>query len=191
MEVPGRGPPIWFWDSWQDLKAQTANITSSIFEKEGCHIDLVIKPMDRPAALIAAAWEYPEPYHVYNMGLDESSLKEMLGGTFYAVYSSKELTGYFCFGASARIPWAEEEGLYPQGYVDIGLAMRPDLTGMGLGQAFFQHGLDLAGTEYPGPLRLTVACFNHRARKIYQRAGFFNTGAFTVPGGMDFIIMVQ
>ncbi|HEY7976274.1 MAG TPA: GNAT family protein, partial [Ktedonobacterales bacterium] len=57
--------------------------------------------------------------------------------------------------------------------IEIGLAMRPDLTGRGLGLAFVEAGLDFARARY-APVRFTldVATFNERARRVYARAGF-------------------
>lgn len=151
---------------------------------------LEVKPMDRDTALAAAAWKYPQPYGVYSLDSDDETLAEMTGGDFYAVFQGWELIGYFCFGKPARVPWGEENGFYAPGYIDIGLAMRPDLTGRGQGLEFFKFGLEFARAAFPGqPIRLTVASFNQRARKVYQRAGFTETGGFTVPRGMEFWIM--
>jgi len=148
--------------------------------------------MDRTAAQVASTWEYHDPYHIYNMDSDEKSMTYLLGGSFYSVYQGEDMIGYFCFGKAARIPWAEENGYYDLGYTDIGLAMRPDLTGKGLGLKFFKLGLNYGEILFPQTtIRLTVACFNHRAQKVYQRAGFKKIGEFSVPGGKEFEIMVQ
>lgn len=59
------------------------------------------------------------------------------------------------------------------GVVEIGLAMRPDLTGRGLGLSFVQAGLDFARHRYaPTRFTLDVATFNVRAQRVYERAGF-------------------
>jgi ribosomal-protein-alanine N-acetyltransferase len=53
------------------------------------------------------------------------------------------------------------------------LGLRPDLTGHGLGEAFVRAAVDFTLTQNGGlPVRLVVATFNHRAIKVYQRAGF-------------------
>lgn len=148
-----------------------------------------IKAMDREAIMEIAKWKYPHPYAIYNIEADAESIAEMLDGSFYTVWE-QDMIGYFCFGKAARIPWAEKMGHYLPGYTDIGLALRPNLTGKGLGLDFLQFGLDFASKVYPGPVRLTVAAFNERARTIYYRAGFIDVGIFTVPGGQDFIQMV-
>jgi [ribosomal protein S18]-alanine N-acetyltransferase len=59
------------------------------------------------------------------------------------------------------------------GVAEIGLGLRPDLTGRGLGRAFVEAGARyavsvLGATE----LALGVAAFNRRAITVYERAGF-------------------
>src|SRR5262249_858975 len=57
--------------------------------------------------------------------------------------------------------------------VELGLAMRPDLTGKGLGVAFVEAGMNFARSRYaPRRFTLDVATFNERARRVYERAGF-------------------
>ena len=57
--------------------------------------------------------------------------------------------------------------------VTLGLALRPDLTGKGIGLAFVRAGVAFAKQRYaPSYLRLDVAEFNLRAIKVYERAGF-------------------
>ena len=56
--------------------------------------------------------------------------------------------------------------------LDYGLGLRPDLTGQGLGLEFFLAGLAFAHERYrPERVRLHVAAFNERARRVYERAG--------------------
>ena len=48
-------------------------------------------------------------------------------------------------------------GLYQENYLDIGLGMKPDLTGQGKGPSFFQTGLAFAKTNFQSKkIRLTV-----------------------------------
>ena len=58
--------------------------------------------------------------------------------------------------------------------VEIGLGLRPDLTGHGLGRiAFLAAGLDFARGQFaPEQFVLAAATFNQRAIKVYERAGF-------------------
>ena len=57
--------------------------------------------------------------------------------------------------------------------LEIGLGLRPDLTGRGLGAAFLAAGLDFARERFaPDRFTLAVATFNERAITVYKRAGF-------------------
>lgn len=57
--------------------------------------------------------------------------------------------------------------------VEIGLGLRPDLTGKGLGRTFLEAGSEYAVTRFGATeLALAVAAFNRRAITVYERAGF-------------------
>jgi len=57
--------------------------------------------------------------------------------------------------------------------VEIGVGLRPDLTGRGLGLPFVRAGLELARRRcHPQTFSLYVATFNRRAITVYERAGF-------------------
>ena len=119
-----------------------------------------------------AAWRYPGEYAMYNFS-PEDSLDELVDGSCFGAYSGRgELAGFFQFGRGARIP-ARERDVYPEGPLDVGLGLRPDLCGKGLGERFLLAGLEYAraglGAE---SFRLSVAAWNLRARKVYARCGF-------------------
>lgn len=124
------------------------------------------------------------------MGEDAEALAELLNGSFHAVFLFNNLVGYFCYGESAQVPAGRAQGLYPEGWVDIGLAMRPDLTGRGKGLRFFRAGLAHTVRLFPGiSQRLTVATFNQRAKKVYERAGFIPGPQFAAPNGFEYLVM--
>ena len=63
--------------------------------------------------------------------------------------------------------------------MDFGLGLRPDLTGRGLGLAYLSAGLVFAGQRFkPSRFRLSVATFNERAIRVYERAGFTPSRTF-------------
>ena len=112
-----------------------------------------------------AEWRYPEPYSFYDWTADADDLRELLdpalrGEAYWAVKDGDELVGYF--------------SLKPKGEdVEIGLGLRPDLTGRGLGAEFLAAGLEFARQRFaPERFTLAVATFNERAIKVYERAGF-------------------
>ena len=91
--------------------------------------------------------------------------------------------GYFCFGEDARVAAGRRLGVYEhEAAPDVGLGMRPDLTGRGFGEDFLRAGLRLARETYsPQAFRLTVATFNRRAIRVYEKAGFRAVETFGAP----------
>ncbi len=146
-------------------------------------------PMTRAWAQEIAAWRYPGFYAVYNLG--EDSLPELLEGRYAAALGEDgELRGFCCWGAAAQVPAAARQGLYPEGWLDIGLGRRPQDCGQGSGAAFVREVLAFAGRQAPGrPLRLTVMEANLRARKAYAACGFAEGASFVTPEGVAFLLM--
>jgi ribosomal-protein-alanine N-acetyltransferase len=78
--------------------------------------------------------------------------------------------------------------------VEVGLGLRPELTGRGLGRAFVEAELDYARAEWsPRTFRLYVAGWNARAIRVYQALGFREvareTRTFDLFGEHEFIEM--
>ena len=128
-------------------------------------------PMTKEHASQISKWKYEDIYSFYDQ--NEDNTDEYMDGTHYACLDeNNELIGYFCFGKGARVPTVESDA-YGEDYLDIGLGLRPDLCGKGLGVSFFNKGLRFAREVYkPVGFRLSVAAFNERAVKVYERAGF-------------------
>lgn len=145
-------------------------------------MNFTFQPMDEAAARQIMAWRYEEPYTVYNWE-DEDEPLEMLDtrSPHFAVYDETgELVGFFAYGSSAYVWDSGEPQLYDEDRsITIGLGMRPDLTGKGLGLAFVNAGLDYARQHFaPASFRLYVMPFNERAIQVYERAGFERTGMY-------------
>jgi ribosomal-protein-alanine N-acetyltransferase len=124
-------------------------------------------PLCQEDAEAIAEWHYPKPYSFYDWTADPDDLRELLDSAlrrdaYWAVRDeANELVGYFDFK-----PKDEQT-------VEIGLGLRPDLTGRGLGGSFLAAGLEFARTRFaPARFVLSVATFNERAIKVYERAGF-------------------
>ena len=131
------------------------------------------QPMDKTCARAIAAWHYEGAYSFYDMDQDAEDLAELLDphswpDHYYAVMDAEaaldtaggELVGFFCFEVE-------------QDVVTLGLGLRPDLTGKGVGRAFCEAGLQFARENFkPRAFALDVATFNQRAIALYRKLGF-------------------
>jgi ribosomal-protein-alanine N-acetyltransferase len=120
-----------------------------------------IRAMTAEDAEAIAAWHYPGPYAFYDWEQDPDDLAELLdpgewGRRYFAADAAGELAGFIVLKP-------HDDG------TEIGLGLRPDLTGQGLGARFLEAGLRFGGAER---YTLAVAAFNQRAITVYERAGF-------------------
>jgi [ribosomal protein S18]-alanine N-acetyltransferase len=61
--------------------------------------------------------------------------------------------------------------------IEVGIGLRPDLVGRGLGRAFMRAQLEFArATWSPRLFRLHVASWNARAIRLYESLGFREVG---------------
>jgi ribosomal-protein-alanine N-acetyltransferase len=147
-----------------------------------------IEPMDERSARTIADWHYDGVYAFYDMEQDPEDLEELLDpenwpGRYFAVIDEGEdLVGFFSFDCDGDA-------------VAVGLGLRPDLTGQGLGRPFLDAGLAFAEQRYrPAAFTLSVAMFNERAIKLYRNAGFKDAGTYlnrTNGGEYEFLRMVK
>jgi RimJ/RimL family protein N-acetyltransferase len=144
-------------------------------------MELSFAPMTLADAAAIARWRYEPPYDRYD--LPEADLEGWLAAAldrangYQAARSGDDLVGFCCFGPDARVPGGEYGG---EGVLDVGLGLRPDLTGRGLGRGFVGAVLALAERERaPTTFRLTVAAFNRRAIRVYEALGFRTIGRFS------------
>jgi ribosomal-protein-alanine N-acetyltransferase len=145
-------------------------------------MQFIFTPMEEEDVREIEMWRYEGPYSVYNWG-EGDNLEELLDrrSPYYAVMNEQgELIGFFAYGSAAYVWSSEEPHLYSEGKtIAIGLGLRPDLTGKGLGPAFVQAGMDFARQHFaPERLRLFVLTFNERAIRVYERAGFERVGIY-------------
>jgi ribosomal-protein-alanine N-acetyltransferase len=135
----------------------------------------------RPEDLVElATWRYASPYDFYNGDQEPVKNPEPF---FIARDDDGALVGFYFF-----VPKIDA--------LEYGLGLRPDLTGRGLGLDFFREGLEFGRERYsPARVRLFVAAFNERAIKVYERAGFRETGrhmrTFARWGDVEFVNMEE
>jgi [ribosomal protein S18]-alanine N-acetyltransferase len=120
-------------------------------------------------------WRYPSPYDFYNPPENrppEEYVAEFVNPEyqFHAILDgNNEFVGFCSFGMDGQVPG----GNYTEEALDIGVGMKPELTGMGLGRQFFDAVLQFAMARFnPAWTRLTVAKFNKRALNLYKNFGF-------------------
>jgi len=145
-----------------------------------------ISPMTQDEAETVAAWRYEAPYDFYDAPSDEEDLARLLDAdrrrdrTFTVRDDRGDVIGFFTYARSDDV-------------VVVGLGLRPDLTGRGLGPSFVEEGLAFARARYaPRRFRLSVAAFNARAIKVYERSGFVTTREYeehTNGGTFSFVEM--
>lgn len=139
------------------------------------------------AEMIAYCWHYNDEYSFYNMESDLEDLVLFLnpnerGNSTFTVKKDDAIIGFFSFTQVNNHT------------IDIGLGMKPDLTGAGHGKNFLKAGLEFAKETYsPQKITLSVATFNQRAIKVYQKVGFQKGNTFmqnTNGGTFEFLKMV-
>ncbi|SHJ82454.1 Ribosomal protein S18 acetylase RimI [Clostridium cavendishii DSM 21758] len=140
-----------------------------------------IEPMNYDGAKQISKWIYKEPYSIYSMDGSENCISELLNGTYFLVSDEENnIIGYYCFGESAQVPVENKFGVYNcKDIIDIGLGIKPNLCGQGIGLEFLSNGLNFANNKLSVKrIRLTVAAFNQRAIKVYKSAGFEKINSF-------------
>jgi len=156
---------------------------------------LYIAPLTQAEVAQIVAWEYPPPYNLYNVSPDEqiATMDYFLNpenGCFAIRDSDGTFLGYGSVGADAQVPG----GGYEQDALDLGIGIRPDLTGQGQGKRFLEALVAYAQAQEPTPrpLRVTVAGFNERAQRLVHGGGFAEVQRFTRPAdGMEFVIFMR
>jgi RimJ/RimL family protein N-acetyltransferase len=120
-------------------------------------------------------WRYQKPYDFYNPPDDDHSERYVTAFVrpelqFHAVLDEcNQFLGFCSYGIDGQVPGGD----YSHPALDVGLGMKPEFTGQGLGVAFFtailRHANQFLGA---GRIRLTVADFNKRAMSLYNQFGF-------------------
>jgi len=146
------------------------------------------RQMEDEEATQISGWHYEPPYDFYDTTSDQDDLQALLDprrrkDAYFSVFDEGGvLVGFFQFERANKT-------------VDIGLGMRPDLTGRGLGVEYLLAGLEFARRRYsPDHFTLSVATFNERAILVYERAGFRRNTVYkhnTNGGEYLFVSMVR
>lgn len=145
-------------------------------------------------------WRYEPPYDLYDMSIgspDAIDLAEALDYFLQPQYHFQamlrqpmaELAAFCSFGKDGQV----QGGDYRAEAVDIGMGVHPHYTGHGLGAMFAGVAIEYAQKTFAPPrLRVTIAEFNQRAQKVWERHGFVPVHRFLSNyGKRPFIIYVK
>lgn len=118
------------------------------------------------ALVIANEWKYEGAYSFYDMTADLEDYEEFIDESLrnandhYQAMAEGGLAGFFCVVRDGPV-------------IEIGLGLRPDLCGKGVGKGFVDQAVDFISTHYQfDKLVMHVAAFNQRAVKVYRSCGF-------------------
>lgn len=146
----------------------------------------LFRPMGDRETREISGWRYEPPYDFYDWTIDPDDLEELLDperrkDAYFSAFDERgALVGFFQFEVRGQT-------------VDVGLGMRPDLTGAGLG--YLLAGVEFARERYsPARFTLSVATFNGRAIRVYERAGFRRETVYlhqTNGGELPFLAMAR
>lgn len=154
----------------------------------------IIKPMQYNLATKLVTWKYDPPYDVYNVVSDDLDTE----ARYYAdadnqYYSLETKDGDFvafcCFGQEGKVPGGD----YSADALDIGVGVRPDLTGKGMGLQYVEAILAFATKTFETTtFRATIAKFNQRSQRVFQKMGFEEVDSFMKHGTRnEFIILIK
>jgi len=131
-------------------------------------------------------WHYEPPWDFYDLASDPDDAAAMhdparAGHCRAVLGESGRLEAFWYFD------WHDE-------VVEVGIGLRPDVTGHGLGESFLRAQLEYASHHWqPTTFRLFVAAWNERAIRLYERLGFHEVAReirrFELVGEHEFIRM--
>lgn len=157
-------------------------------------MELGLQPLEQPHVLAILDWRYPVPYDIYNFKPEQrqADLDDLLNpqNSFFAILNDDgELLGFCSFGPDGQVA----SGNYHEPALDIGLGIRPDLTGQGNGRHYAQAAICYGAHRYPTKrLRVTIATFNQRAQRVWASLGFSPIETFhKANSDQTFVIMTR
>ena len=124
------------------------------------------KLSQKNALIIADNWKYDGEYAFYDMTADPEDYEEFVDeklrneNDHFEAIMDDDLVGFFCV-------------VRDNSEIEIGLGLRPDLCGKGIGKDFVYQIVKYIETHYTySKLIMKVASFNQRAIKVYRQCGF-------------------
>ncbi len=108
---------------------------------------LSFSPLTKSAAREIVTWRYEPPYDIYNLDNSEETINYLLDEQYHIQAMRDEnnsLVGFCSFGVDGQVPGGD----YSADALDIGMGIRPDLTGQGRGGNIVASVLDFAQRKF-------------------------------------------
>ncbi len=156
-------------------------------------MSIIFQPMAEAGAQTLVSWRYEAPYDIYNLDSpDEQNICYFLEpqNAFYSITGQSGNMAAFCsFGPDGQVLGGD----YRANALDIGMGLRPNLTGQGQGLMYVKAVLDFARRAFaPAAFRVTVAQFNKRALRVWEKAGFRAIQTFqSKHDGQTFVVLLR
>ena len=132
-----------------------------------------------------ASWRYEPPYELYSGSRVGIIAMIEPANRYFAIRRDGELIGYVCVGPEARVPGLGAE----PGVDDIGLGLRPDVTGRGRFRALFPEVIAQLADEFrEDRQRVVIAAWNARAQAAARAVGFTVAGSHTNESGVYLLL---
>lgn len=150
---------------------------------------LIMGALTETDARSICAWRYPPPYDVY----DYADWDTVVSQGWDLSIPEKRSAEYVGFrGADGLVAFGRLTAV--SRFILIGIGLKPDFCGMGLGMQVMRSLIALGHQRYPDhPLALEVRTFNTRAIRCYEKCGFRRVKQYvrnTLTGEDRFYFMV-
>jgi len=150
------------------------------------------EPLTEAEAHKIINWHYPAPYDFYDLG--EADPKVVLGELFnpnsphFSITTDDgDVLGFCAVGPEAQVPGGD----YSESALDIGIGLRPEATGQGLGKLVLTEFLAYVLAVYhPSRFRATIAAFNLRSQRTFLGLGFVESGRFFA-NGTEWVVVTR
>ena len=153
---------------------------------------ITFSALDESAAREVVRWRYDPPYDIYNIEDSDDAIQYAIDprkGFFSMRDETGKLLGFCSFGDDGQV----SGGDYRLEALDIGMGIHPDLTDRGRGAGYVAAVVDFAKKEFAAErLRVTIAAFNLRAQRVWEKNGFRPEQTFhREVDNREFVILVR
>ena len=142
-------------------------------------------------------WRYPPPYDIYNepeVSIQErENIVRFICDPINGYSAMLDEGGQYLGGCSHGFDAQVEGGDYSETALDVGLGLRPEYTGRGFGADVVRQIVMYYQQQYqPKKFRATIAGFNRRSQRVFEKNGFERTQTFQRPSdGMEFHVYTR